>query len=87
MILKIMGLVDLIAAFVLILMPFEFVGWRVIILLAMYLLFKAYIFSGDFASIMDGVSGAYLIIAYLEISTVFSPIFGIYLLQKALFSF
>jgi len=86
MILKVMGLMDLICAVALVLVPFDLIGWKLIIFLAGYLLLKSCAFSEDYASVIDGVSGIYLLLAYFGISTMLAPIFSLYLLQKALFS-
>ena len=81
-----MGIIDLLAAFTLILIPFGLVTWKMTVLASMYLLMKAYAFKGDFASIMDGASGIYLFLTYLGLSKFLTPIFGFYLIQKAIFS-
>lgn len=86
MILKFMGFSDLITALILILIPFDLVSWKIALVASLYLLFKAYLFKGDFASIIDGVSGIYLFLTFLGFTTILTPIFGIYLIQKSAFS-
>jgi len=86
MIIKFMGVIDVLIAITLFLIPFNVISWKIVLLSTTYLLTKAYMFKGDFASFLDGVSGVYLLIAFIGISTFFSPIFGIYLLQKAAYS-
>ncbi len=87
MILKLMGFIDFIAAITLILIPFELASWKLVILSTIYLLFKAYAFKGDFVSILDGLSGLYIFVTYFGFTTVLTPFFTIYLLQKAVFSY
>lgn len=86
MIIKFMGIIDLLTALILILVPFNLVSWKIVVIATSYLLFKAYAFKGDFASILDGASGIYLFLTFLGFSTVLTPVFGIYLIQKSVFS-
>jgi len=86
MIIKLMGIIDLITALVLILIPFNIINWQGMIIGTLYLLLKSYLFKGDIASIIDGISGVYLFLTFLGVTTIFTPIFGAYLIQKSIFS-
>jgi len=87
MILKFMGITDLFIALIIILIPLEIVSWKIALIATLYLFFKAFTFKGDFASIIDGMSGIYIILAFTGISTILAPVFSIYLAQKSFFSF
>ena len=84
--LKFMGLLDLAAAGVMLLMQFDSVPWRIGFIFAIYLIFKAVMFFHDFASILDLVVGVYTLIMLVGFTSFFTYIFAIYLVQKGLFS-
>ncbi len=84
---KIMGLADLLSAFIILLLQLDVLGWRLAFVVAAYLFAKAYAFKGDFASILDGITGFYVLLMMLGLHTFLAYIFMIYLLQKGLMSF
>jgi len=83
---KIMGFADLLSAFIILLLHFDVVGWRLAIIVAAYLFTKAYAFRGDFASILDGITGLYVLLLMFGLHTFLAYIFVIYLLQKGIMS-
>lgn len=60
----ILSCLDLLTAIMLISAPFDLFPFRLVLGGALYLLLKAYMFRGDFLSLMDGVIGVYLFIAF-----------------------
>jgi len=85
MIVKLFGLMDLFAALIFILAQWNIgIKWGVI--LAIYLIVKSIIFIADIASIIDLITGIYLVLVILNIHSAFSAIFIIWLLQKGFFS-
>lgn len=87
MFVKLLGLVDFIAAIFMLLLHFNVVSWRVCIGIVFYLFFKAYMFKGDFNSILDFLVGVYLIMMLFGLRSVLDFVFIFYLGQKAFFSF
>jgi hypothetical protein len=86
------GILDLLAALVVILATLAIVPFRIVLGFAMYLLIKGIIFKGDFASFIDIVIAILLIIIYFVKSSspffiVLSVVIAIYLVQKGFFSF
>lgn len=87
MIVKLLGFFDLLTAVVLFLLHQDMIGWNIALAAFLYLMFKAVVFFGDLASILDAVTGIYIIILLLGFHTPLTYIFIIYLFQKAVFSF
>jgi len=85
MIVKLLGLVDLLAA-----LCFLLVQWGVFenfaVVIAIILLIKSLIFISDFTSIIDLISALYLFLVIFNIHSAFAFIFVLWLLQKAIFS-
>jgi len=88
MIIKLLGLFDLLTALVIFLAEHEFYsGWRFIIVCFIYLGIKAYAYKGDVASLIDGLVGIYFIFLFFGLSNVvISYLAIIYLAQKAVMS-
>ncbi len=86
MVVKLLGIGDLLAAVVVVMMHYDLVGWRIGLLFAAYLLIKGFMFKGDFSSILDMVCGAYIIIMMFGLTTIVDWIVVLYLFQKSVFS-
>ncbi len=87
MIIKLLGFFDLLTALTLFLLHHELLGWKIALVAFSYLMIKAVVFFGDIMSILDGVTGIYIIVLLLGFHTFLTYIFIIYLVQKAVFSF
>lgn len=85
MILKFFGLMDLIAAGIFLLAQWGF-GINIALFVAIYLILKSLLFIPDFASIVDMIGGAYLLLVVFNIHSIFSAIFVLWFLQKGIFS-
>lgn len=82
---KLLGFIDLIAAFVFILVQWN-IGMKIAVIAAIYLIVKSLLFIGDIASVIDLIAGIYLILVLVGVHSAFSFIFVIWLLQKGFFS-
>ena len=87
MFIKVLGFFDLLAAGVLFLLHLDFIGWKIALVAIIYLLLKAALFFGDIMSILDAVTGVYIILLLLGFHSPLTFIFIIYLVLKAVFSF
>ncbi len=85
MLIKIFGIMDIIAAAVLLLLKWD-IGKIAGIILALYLIAKAVYFMADIASIVDIAAGAFLILAVFGFYHVLTYIFVLWLLQKGVSS-
>jgi hypothetical protein len=86
LLLKIMGLMDILAGITLILYHYELIPLRFLLASLLYLLIKSIIFIGDLASAIElGISMYFIIIIFFPI-TIFTYIAAIYLFQKGLTS-
>ncbi|HII29956.1 hypothetical protein COT48_02570 [Candidatus Woesearchaeota archaeon CG08_land_8_20_14_0_20_47_9] len=85
-ILKLMGLMDLFATIVMLLIHYNVLGWRLPLSLGMYLIFKGIGFWGDFASMVDLAAGIYMIAMIFGLRTFLVFVFVGFLFQKTLFS-
>ena len=83
--LKLLGILDLIAAVFFILAQWS-IGLAVAPFLAFYIIIKSVLFLGNWASIVDLLSGIYMLLVVYDIHSAFSLIFIIWLLQKSFFS-
>ncbi len=87
LLLKIMGLMDILAGITLILYHYELIPLRILIAFLLYLLIKSIVFIGDLASAIElGISIYFIIIIFFPI-TIFTFIATIYLFQKGITSF
>ncbi|HLD15614.1 MAG TPA: hypothetical protein VJB94_03480 [Candidatus Nanoarchaeia archaeon] len=85
MLVKVLGLVDLVAGLLIVGSWFNFTplfGWYV----ALFLLIKSIIYLKEIISIMDLLAVLFLILALLNINTIFSWMFALWLIQKGFFS-
>ncbi|MBU2638960.1 MAG: hypothetical protein KJ955_08360 [Nanoarchaeota archaeon] len=86
MLVKIFGIMDIIAAAVLLLLRWD-IGKIAGIVLAVYIIGKSLYFIADVASIIDLAAGAFLILAVFGFYHVITYIFILWLLQKGVSSF
>jgi len=87
MIVKLMGIMDLLCIAVIIMMHYDFlITWRIGLFFAAYLMLKGFIFRSDIASLIDGLCGIYVFVMLFGLTTFVTWIVAIYLLQKAAFS-
>ena len=85
MLIKVFGLMDLLAAIVFASAQWGF-GLYLGKIIAIYLIVKSLLFITDFASWVDLLAGAYLLLVVFGVHSIFSVIFILWLLQKAIFS-
>ena len=85
MIIKLFGLMDLVAAVLFLLLQWG-IGGKVAIFFAIYLVVKSLIFIGDFTSWIDLIAGVYLFLVIFDVHSFFSFLFILWLGQKAFFS-
>jgi uncharacterized membrane protein HdeD (DUF308 family) len=85
MVVKLLGMFDLLSGIVLILLRFNLIKW-VGLFFAAYLILKAILFIRDITSFIDIIAGIFIILAVLGIFNILSWIFVIWLLQKGIFS-
>lgn len=86
MIIKLLGLADLLSAVTIVLVHYDIIGWRIGFIFVAYLLIKGWLFRTDINSIMDILCGIYLFVMLFGFTTIISWVVAIYLLQKAVFS-
>lgn len=84
MIVKILGMVDLLTAFGIVLLKFG-IAEGLIVVLAFLLIAKAFVFFG-WMSIFDFLAAVIIILAFYGIFSWFTWIVFVYLLQKGFFS-
>lgn len=85
MIVKLLGIVDLLAAIMMITARFDIL-LPVAVVLAICLIIKGIIFFSPITGVLDILSGLYLFLIILDISSGFSLIFIVWLVQKSFFS-
>lgn len=85
MVVKVFGIMDLLASISFILISF---GWfkGFAVFMAVYLVLKGIIFFSDIASWLDMASGVYLFLIFLGVSPALSIVCILWLLQKAIIS-
>jgi len=86
MLLKILGIFDILAAIWIILLHHGIGSLRIGFILGLYLILKGYVFRDDWASYLDILTGVYLIFSLFATHWLLSYVFALYLGQKALFS-
>jgi len=82
----ILGILDLLAAVVLVLSHYGLIIYGIAILFVIYLMAKLFIFK-DFISFIDFLAGFYLVLIFYGVHTFIVWIFAFYLLQKSITSF
>lgn len=86
LIIKFFGVMDLLIAVVLIVSPFLSIPFRIILVSALFLLLKKFLFKGDLLSTIDFFVGCYALIATIFPIAFFGIIFGAYLFLKGFYS-
>ena len=86
MLLKMFGLVDLLAALSLFLLQWDIGRTFGLVIISIFLL-KSIVFFYDIASVLDLLTVLFFILALLGVYVFFSWVFILWLLQKAFFSF
>jgi hypothetical protein len=87
MIVKLMSLLDIIAAVVMILYQYGSVSFRLLLSFIVYLIIKAFMFRGDFASFLDACIAIYMFFMLFLSVPILTWIAAIYLIQKAIVGF
>jgi hypothetical protein len=87
MIVKIMSFLDIVTAIMLLLYQYGSIRTRLFISFIAYLLIKAFMFKGDFASFLDACIAIYMIFMIFFSVPVLSWIAAVYLIQKAIVGF
>lgn len=85
-IIRLLGFLDLLTVVAIMLYTYDVIPGRFLISFIVYLLVKGFIFKGDFASIVDVVTAAYMFLMIFYTIPVLSWIFSLFLLQKAIIS-
>jgi len=85
MIVKLFGLLDLFSAILLIFLKYS-IGKSIAYFFIGYLIIKGLLFFGDFSSIMDIISGIFMLLATQDIFIFITWILVFFLLQKSFFS-
>ena len=85
MIVKFLGVMDLVIAFMFIIAQWGF-GYHVGLVLAIYVILKSLLFMPNIASVIDLIGGIYLLLILFGIHHVFAVLFLIWFLQKGFFS-
>lgn len=86
MLAKLLGFGDLLATIVVLLVHYDFLGWRWALCFAAYLIIKGWAFRESIMSVADILCGIYLFIMMFGLTTIVSWVVAIYLFQKACFS-
>jgi hypothetical protein len=87
MVVKLMGVMDLLSAAAVLLLHYNFlISWRIGFLFVAYLLIKGWLFREDLNSIMDILCGLYMFVMLFGFTTIVSWVVAVYLFQKACFS-
>lgn len=84
MLIKIYGGLDILSGIILLLASFDIGGWRLPFFAAIYLLVKSLAYWGGFASFMDFVVGAYLIIVLFIGNIIIGILGAAYLVYKGI---
>ena len=86
MVVKLLGIADLLTAAAVILLHYDILGWRIGLVFVAYLMIKGWLFRQDINSIMDILCGIYMFVMLFGFTTIISWVVAIYLFQKAVFS-
>jgi len=85
MLVKFLGLLDIIAGFIILILKFGFFQ-EVGLIFALYLALKGLIFIKDISSVIDIITAVFLFLAAINFYFSFTWIFSIWLFQKGIFS-
>ena len=86
MVVKLLGVMDLLSAVAVVLLHYDILGWRIGCLFVAYLIIKGWLFREDINSVMDILCGIYMFIMLFGLTTFISWVVALYLFQKAVFS-
>ncbi|MFC1741865.1 hypothetical protein ACFL3V_04990 [Nanoarchaeota archaeon] len=86
MVVKLMGLMDLLCAVCAVLLHYDILGWRIGLIFVAYLVIKGWLFREDIASLVDILCGLYMFVMLFGFTTFVTWVVVIYLFQKAVFS-
>lgn len=87
MIVKLLGIMDLLAAITVLLLHYNLIiGWRIGFIFVAYLLVKGWLFREDINSVMDILCGLYMFVMLFGFTTIISWVIAIYLFQKSVFT-
>ncbi|MBN1544583.1 hypothetical protein JW898_03925 [Candidatus Woesearchaeota archaeon] len=87
MVVKLLGVGDLLASVAVVLMHYDaLIGWRIGLIFVVYLIIKGWLFREDITSIMDILCGIYMFVMLFGFTTIVSWVVAVYLFQKAVFS-
>lgn len=81
------GGMDLLTAGAILLGQHGMVGARLMVVFAAYLCSKAFLFKGDLASLLDLLSGIYILFLIFGLNTFIAYLIAAYLAQKGVLSF
>jgi hypothetical protein len=87
LLLKLLGLFDLVAAAMLFLAATNAVPWRLVVMVATCLVLKGLVFRGGPVSALDVIIGLYLALTTQTSWLLLNVLFGLYLLLKGTYSF
>jgi hypothetical protein len=87
MIVKIMSLLDLATAIIMLLFQYGSVKSRLLMSFIAYLLIKAFMFRGDFASFLDACIAIYMVLMIFFSVPLLTWVAAVYLIQKAITGF
>ncbi|MFH1063487.1 MAG: hypothetical protein V1729_00235 [Candidatus Woesearchaeota archaeon] len=86
MIIRLLGVADLLTAAAVLLLHYDLLGWRIGFLFVAYLIIKGWLFRSDINSVVDILCGVYMFIMLFGLTTIATWFIVIYLFQKAVFS-
>jgi hypothetical protein len=86
MVVKLLGVGDLLCAVAVVLLHYNLLNWRIGVLFVAFLIIKGWLFKEDITSIVDILCGIYMFVMLFGVTTIISWVVAIYLLQKAVFS-
>lgn len=86
MFVKMLGVTDLLSAVIVILLHYDFLGWRWALAVSFYLIAKGWLFRESIISVVDILCGIYVFVMMFGLTTIVSWVVAVYLFQKACFS-
>jgi hypothetical protein len=86
MVVKLLGVADLLSAIAVVLLHYDILSWRIGLIFVAYLMIKGWLFREDINSVMDILCGIYMFVMLFGFTTIVSWVIAIYLFQKSVFS-
>jgi hypothetical protein len=86
MVVRLLGVLDLIAALLIVLLHFELGGWRIPLIISLYLVAKGLAFRGDWLSYVDIAIGIYVWLIFIGFTTFFDYLLAAWLVYKGIVS-